>query len=289
MIDVGGYALNLRCTGTGKPTVVFDAGLGDWSPAWALVAPAIARRTRACTYDRAGNGFSDAGPLPRTSARIAAELETLLHRAGERGPYVLVGHSFGSFNMRLFADLHRAQVAGLVLVDGSHEDQQSLEDPAATRGFARQLAACAARPAPSCATLYFRGLPEKAFSARLNAALMRQAQDPKQARATRSELENFDTVSAAQVRAAKRSFGALPIRILIATHHRYAGAKGSAAYWTRWEATWRRLHDRWLALSSNAKEVIARGSSHYIQLDQPALVIRSIDDVVEDARRTAVR
>ena len=289
MVNVGGYALNLRCSGTGDIAVVFDAGLGDWSPAWSLVAPAIAHKTRTCTYDRAGNGLSDAGPFPRTSARIATELHLLLQRAGERPPFVLVGHSFGSFNMRLYADTYRAQVAGLALVDGSHEDQQSLEDPGDTRGFARQLASCAAAPKPSCASLYFRGLPEKTFSARLNAALERQSLAPKQARATRSELQNFDTASAAEVRAAKRSFGTMPIRILVADHHRYPGAKGDDAYWRRWEATWRKLHDHWLTLSTNASEVVAHGSSHYIQLDRPALVIRNINDVVDAVRRQTVR
>src|ERR1044071_911789 len=100
LVDLGGFRLNLYCTGSGSPTVVFDSGWGDWAPAWSTVQPEIAKWTRACSYDRAGTGFSDPGPMPRTSVRIAAELRTALHNAGITGPYVLVGSAFGGDNMR---------------------------------------------------------------------------------------------------------------------------------------------------------------------------------------------
>src|ERR1043165_1051869 len=82
LVDLGGFRLNLYCTGSGSPTVVFDSGWGDRAPAWSKVQPQIAKWTRACSYDRAGTGFSDPGPTPRTSVRIAAELRTALHNAG---------------------------------------------------------------------------------------------------------------------------------------------------------------------------------------------------------------
>jgi pimeloyl-ACP methyl ester carboxylesterase len=81
-----GARLNLYCTGNGSPTVVFESGWEDWAPAWATVQPRIAQWTRACSYDRAGAGFSDPGPMPRTSVRIADELHTALHNAGIAGP-----------------------------------------------------------------------------------------------------------------------------------------------------------------------------------------------------------
>lgn len=291
-VDVGGFRLNLRCNGSGKPTVVFDAGLSDWSPAWATVAPAIARRTRACSYDRAGNGFSDAGPMPRTSGRIVDELHRLLQRSGERPPFVLVGHSFGSFNVRLYADRYLRDVAGLVLVDGSHEDQGSLMDAADLRAAEKQFRACerAGVRSPAslrqlCDGLYFRGLPEKRFSPQLNSALERQALASKQAEATLSELQNFGTVSAAQVRAARRSFGDIPLRILTATNHRAPSGTKDDRYWRAWESRWRALHDSWLPLSTDATSVMAVGSGHYIQFDRTPLVIDAIDDVVARARR----
>src|ERR1700742_440575 len=86
--------LNFYCMGNGSPAVVIDSGWEDWAPAWATVQPQVAKWTRACSYDRAGAGFSDAGPMPRTSVRIADELHSALHNAGIDGPYILVGHAF---------------------------------------------------------------------------------------------------------------------------------------------------------------------------------------------------
>lgn len=114
---MGGFQLNLYCMGSGSPTVVFDSGWEDWAPAWSTVQPRIAKWTRACSYDRAGAGFSDPVPLPRTSVHIARELHTALHRAGIVGPYILVGKAFGGNDVRTFADLYMSEVAGLVLDD----------------------------------------------------------------------------------------------------------------------------------------------------------------------------
>jgi pimeloyl-ACP methyl ester carboxylesterase len=102
--------------GRGSPTVVFDSGWGDWAPVWMIVQPEVAEWTRACSYDRAGAGFSDPGPMPRTSVRIAAELRSALHNAGIQGPYILVGNAFGGDNVRTFAARYPAEVAALVLV-----------------------------------------------------------------------------------------------------------------------------------------------------------------------------
>jgi pimeloyl-ACP methyl ester carboxylesterase len=117
LIDVGTHRLHLHCAGDGSPTVVFDAALGGSSLSWSLVHPAVARMTRACTYDRAGFGWSEAGPLPRTAGRIADELYHLLRRAAVPRPYVLVGHSYGGLVMRLMAARHSEDVAGLVLIE----------------------------------------------------------------------------------------------------------------------------------------------------------------------------
>src|SRR6201998_647023 len=122
LVSVDGFRLNLYCMGNGSPTVVFDSGWGDWAPAWSKVQPEIAKWTRVCSYDRAGTGFSDPGPLPRTSVPNAEELRTALHHAGIDGPYILVGSAFGGDNVRTFADLYMDEVAGLVLVDADPDD-----------------------------------------------------------------------------------------------------------------------------------------------------------------------
>ena len=102
------------------------------------VQAGVERFTRVCSYDRAGYGRSDAGPQPRSTRQIAGELHTLLSKAQERGPYVLVGHSFGRYNVRVYAGLYRDEVSGAVLVDSSHEDQQRFQ-PASVRQEAQNL------------------------------------------------------------------------------------------------------------------------------------------------------
>ena len=123
MIDVGGYRLHMQDAGTGAPTVILDAGCGCNSLDWSLVQPEIAKFARVISYDRAGYGCSDASPHPRTSEVMVNELHTLLRNARVPTPYILVGHSLGGINMRLFASCYPDEVAGIVLVDSSHENQ----------------------------------------------------------------------------------------------------------------------------------------------------------------------
>ena len=123
-VQTGGIKLNIDCTGQGSPTVVLDSGMGVPAMGWMKVQPEVAKFTRVCSYDRAGYGWSDPGPEPRTSLQIVKDLKALLDAAGERPPYILVGHSFGGYNVRVFASQYRDLVAGVVLVDASHEDEE---------------------------------------------------------------------------------------------------------------------------------------------------------------------
>jgi pimeloyl-ACP methyl ester carboxylesterase len=182
LVDAGGFRLNLYCIGSGSPAVVFDSGWEDWAPAWSKVQPEIAKWTRACSYDRAGAGFSEPGPMPRTSVRIAEELRTALHHAGIARPYILVGSAFRGDNVRTFADLHMDEGAGLVMVDADPDDLEpkSMQEEA-HRGFPGILselrdcrnaiaqhkplpALSPTQPHRSCAQQFFRGLPEAAWS-----------------------------------------------------------------------------------------------------------------------------
>src|SRR5688500_12000258 len=123
LVDVGGYRLHINCIGTGSPTVVIEAGLGDWSTGWGFVQPEVAKTTRVCTYDRAGWGWSDAGPLPRDAAQFAKELHTLLQEANVPGPYVMVGHSLGGAAVRIFVHDYASEVNGIVLIDSMNPGQ----------------------------------------------------------------------------------------------------------------------------------------------------------------------
>jgi pimeloyl-ACP methyl ester carboxylesterase len=127
-IDIGGLRLNLNCTGSARPTVILESGLGVSSLGWINVQPEIAKYARVCSYDRAGYGWSELGKEPRTALQIAKELKALLEAANEEGPYVLVGPSFGGFIVRVFAGQYPADVAGMILVEASHEDQRERVD-----------------------------------------------------------------------------------------------------------------------------------------------------------------
>jgi pimeloyl-ACP methyl ester carboxylesterase len=119
LVDVGGHRMHLHCTGTGSPTVVLEPGQGGASSDSGWVAPAVARDSTVCVYDRAGRGWSDAAEGPQDAAQIAADLHTLLERAQVPGPYVLAGHSFGGLYVQTFAANYPDQVAGLVLLDST--------------------------------------------------------------------------------------------------------------------------------------------------------------------------
>lgn len=128
-VDIGGRSLNIFCSGEGSPAVIFDSGAGSSGYSWSQIQPEVAKLTQACWFDRAGYGWSDPGPYPRTSAAMSRELNTLLHRAGVPPPYILVGHSLGGLNARVYTGMYPGEVAGLVLVDAAHEDEPRRAPP----------------------------------------------------------------------------------------------------------------------------------------------------------------
>jgi pimeloyl-ACP methyl ester carboxylesterase len=120
MVDIGGYRLHLVCEGerqVGQPLVIIEAGSGSSSPDWALVLPEIAQFARVCTYDRAGLGWSETGPPPRSSMTYASEMEAVLERSGEEPSYLLVAHSLGGHTVRIYTDEHPDNVVGMILID----------------------------------------------------------------------------------------------------------------------------------------------------------------------------
>jgi pimeloyl-ACP methyl ester carboxylesterase len=122
-VDIGGRSLNIFCSGTGTPPVIFESGGPGPGLEWEAFQPEVARFTQACWYDRAAEGWSDPGPFPRTSVAISNDLHELLKRAGVPPPYVLAGASFGGLNARVYGGLYPNEVAGMVLIDSAHEDE----------------------------------------------------------------------------------------------------------------------------------------------------------------------
>jgi pimeloyl-ACP methyl ester carboxylesterase len=275
MVDVGGYRLHIHCVGTGSPTVVLDAGLSRTSLDWSLVQPVIGQTTRVCAYDRAGMGWSDPGPAPRTPSRIAGELHTLLGNAGIAGPYVLVGHSLAGKNIRLFALAHPAEVVGMVLVDARGEYVDEHTSPAEAQAFQQGLA--------QQGTIY--GLARAVGLVRLIGAS--QDGTPAVPAATRLAMALFTTgqrgiattTAEGQQRAADDrqlqaapGLGALPLIVLAAGQN-----MEQTPYWAE-------AQRQQAALSTNGRLIVAAGSGHAIHLEQPALVIDAIQQVVTQAR-----
>lgn len=281
LIDVGGYNLHLHCQGQGNPTVLLEAGLNDFSVQWALVQPAVAQFTQVCAYDRAGLGWSETSPHPRTSATMVDELHTLLTKAGVTGPYVLVGHSFGGINLRRFAHQYPATVQGMVLVDSAHE-AQAVRIPA-LRSAAEQLIE-QFRP---LARLNRFGLLALAPTQIPNRGLPPDALAQYRARlattdyfaAAIAESQAFYTSDDASV-VKLGSLGNLPLIVL--SRGQGAPLPGlttdeNEAY----EQSWRRLQTELTALSSNSQQWLAEHSGHDIPLQQPDLVVEAIRQMVQ--------
>jgi pimeloyl-ACP methyl ester carboxylesterase len=293
LVPADGTRLNLYCMGSGSPAVVFDSGWEDWAPVWTIVQPEVAKWTRACSYDRAGAGFSDPGPLPRTSVRIADELRSALHNGGIKGPYILVGHAFGGDNVRTFAARYPAKVAGLVLVEAD-----VTSSPEERRGHARLIAslrecreaiaggkplpALPGRPARTCAQQFFRGLPEAMWSPELNAKLLELAQTKlAMYDAYISEMEQMPQ-DETYLEKHSRPLGSLPIRVLSTGNHGIHAldqAHPLNAEQRKYEQEVAREQAGWLALSSNAKQLFTDKSSEYIPFDQPNFVVDAIHEV----------
>jgi len=274
LIDVGGYRLHLDCQGEGSPTVVMDAGLGGASLDWSLVQPALQSTTRVCVYDRAGMGWSDPRDAIPTPSRLASELHTLLSNAGEAGPFVLVGHSLAGKNIRLFAAAFPAEVSGMVLVDARSELIDKQMSGADTDGFNAALKAQAvtfsiARHLGLVRLLGRVLIGEPLLSDRSANEMALLQTEPSaidEAYAEGVARSADDSVLAGQ------SLGTLPLTV-IAAEQNMTGLSG-----------WADAQHSLAQLSSRGRLVIAKGSGHYVQLEQPELVISSIEQVIATVR-----
>jgi pimeloyl-ACP methyl ester carboxylesterase len=275
LVDVGGYRLHIQCVGAGSPTVVLDAGLSGSSLDWSLVQPELGRTTRVCAYDRAGMGWSDPGPQPRTPRQIAGELHTLLTNAGIAGPYVLVGHSLAGKNVRLFALQYPEEVAGMVLVDARGEYVDANTSPAEEQSFQRASATQA---------LLYRVARSVGLVRLIGASLWGGPAMPREMRTEGMLLQTSQRGVDAQTaegleRAADdallQAAPALADRPLIVL-----AAGQNVAH----DPIWAEAQHRQAALSTNGRLIVAQGSGHYIHWEQPALVIDAVRQVIEDVR-----
>lgn len=283
-----GVSLNINCSGQGSPTVILDSGLGVPAIGWNFVQPQIAKFTRVCSYDRAGYGWSTPGPMPRTSDEIVKELHALLAAAGEKPPYIFVGHSFGGFNIRVFNGAYPGEVAGMVLVDASHEDQNS-RMPAALVAYSKKEEAASkwqAFIAPALIDLGVARLTSivsgPSYLPRNFLEELRYLQlQTKFLSATNSELAFFDT-SADEVRASG-NLGDKPLIVLTAGKSPDASSLPAGfpkKEFDDFETIWRNdLQVREAHFSTRGRQILVPDSDHMIPFERPDMVVSAIHDV----------
>jgi pimeloyl-ACP methyl ester carboxylesterase len=306
-----GRRINLFCMGSGDRTVLFDAGGSDWSVVWALVQPVIASKAKACSYDRAGLGYSDSSPAPRTPVSIVDDAHALISTA-LKGPVILVGHSLGGFHAKLHAALYPNDVEGLVLVDPAEDRWWDRTRAATRKKYGARLAARSE-------------LLDESFFARLEAryrdcvtaartadldpksTAYRRCSDPPRPQlgaeiaTERARLQVKATYQEAQASEIANSVyagkggdeaysdlfkpgavGSKPVIVL--THGRY-DANDPVDSLGQFQSL--ALHRQTAALSSKGVQRVVPDTGHYIELDAPDAVISAIEEVLSAVDRAA--
>jgi pimeloyl-ACP methyl ester carboxylesterase len=294
LVDVGGYSLHIYCTGEGNgPTVVVDAGNGDFSISWIGIQREVEKSARICTYDRAGYGWSDSSPHPRTASQMANELHQLLVNADVEPPYILVGHSLGGLTVRVYGSLYPDEVAGMILVDAGHEDQLQRLPPEYLRLYKQQQSYFSVLGFMSrFGILRLIGSSSKGtelvppqvakLPKEVQPVYLTMISHPSYFDTTLAELRALPEITA-EVRATG-TLGDTPLLILTADsldeaalHSIGLGDDFPAA---RLQQTFNELQNEFEALSTRSRHIAVKDSTHGINLDQPQAVIDAILDMV---------
>jgi pimeloyl-ACP methyl ester carboxylesterase len=287
LIDIGGRRINLHCSGSGAPTVVLMAGISSWSPVWYKTQPVIAQKTRVCAFDRASYGFSDPAPRPQILSDTVNDLHAALIAAPMSGPYVLVGHSLGGVEARLFTQRWPKDVAGMILVDTSpaqegliEENQPGLADDQGIESFVSSELYCAMLSAhgplppsspnydecskvlPSDTPAAFRRIWPQFFTADYAAG--------KVSLMSSLYTHRYDSVD-------QRSLGAMPLVVLSAERAFDTDTPAGVQFWEAYKKDWSARHQALAHLSSRGVHRIVYGSGHAIQVEKPQAVIDAVD------------
>jgi pimeloyl-ACP methyl ester carboxylesterase len=305
LVDVGGWRLHLNCTGLTRPrqpTVILEAGLGDFSVEWSLVQPGVTPLARVCSYDRAGDGWSELGPHPRTFRQIVFELHTLLERAGERPPFVLVGHSYGGWLVRQYQSTYPSEVAGMVLVEAGAEDPWRLTGTGTLVRSSALVTGQAVPPVQMSGPLRVSDIPSPAL-AQMRAGAAELSRNPNAAPRDRlppdaqrmrswalqgighiaAGVNPFEKEELAALRAERSKeehpLGDLPLVVITRGLPDESGPNAAAM-----EEEHRRDHTAVAAFSRRGELIIATHSGHHVQLEEPELVVSAIEEVIEATR-----
>jgi pimeloyl-ACP methyl ester carboxylesterase len=285
MYLVNGHRMRIDCTGSGSPTIVLDAGLGNDGLIWGGVQPVLAKTTRVCSYDRAGFGWSDPLPPPRDADHIADELHGLLAAARIDGPVVLMGHSISGMYIRDYATRYPADIAGLIFVDGSTPLQN--RNPAFKAEMGRESSPWYRMLRTKAA--FVVGIPRllgqcaQKFSGFAPAAAKLQAEDGCHDRfaAIAEEAESFDR--SGEETAHTGPYSMLTI-LIFSQDTTKAAAEGEPRELGN---AWNQMQENLKKLSTRSRRIIAKGSGHYIQLSRPELIEREVPLFIEQIRGTA--
>jgi hypothetical protein len=287
LVDIGeGRKMHLYVTGSGRPTVVLDAGMGCNALSWSLVQPEVAKFTRVVSFDRPGNGWSDESHLDRTSQNIITELHTALQKANIPGPYILVGHSFGGLNAQLFANLY-PEVLGVVLVDSSHADQlekmglpqmnHTLSKLAFRLGIVRLLMHL------PIYTKEFAMFPKP-----IQKQLLALTSTTKFIKTVLQETSHLQT-SCDQLKSMKGHLGDKPLTVISAV--KKMDAKGSGYTEEQIDSyfgIFQTLQKDLVTKSTQGKQVFAKESDHMIPLHQPQIIVDSIKEMVDSLHKEII-
>lgn len=295
MVDLGGHHLHVSCAGKEAPTVVIENGFDEFSFDWAVVQDKVAKFARVCTYDRAGYAWSDPGPAPRTFAQMNLELRDALKALGERGPFVLVGHSFGGPIARNFAISYPSETAGMVFVDAVSEEQRFEMWHKAV--LMRDGAKGKTIPIPHEQLGSEDKLPDSPY---FNPARVQKIEPPFDRLSPELQIVHLWAQSQAALAAAEENertwspeyfacwhqhpeaarLGSIPLVVLSREQGGFHDLDISAA---QQEAERKTNQMRLASLSSNSDERII-SSGEDMQIEHPELVVQAIKDVLTAAR-----
>ena len=294
LVNVGGdRRLQLDCRGTGSPVVIFESGLDTLgSLSWTKVHDEVAKTTRACAYSRAGIMWSDPASGVFDVQRVVEDLHNALVVTDEKPPFVMVGHSLGGPYVLTYTGQYGRDVAGLVFVDASHPDQlarlhdaigRDLDQGAALIKLADNLAWSGAvrlfAPKGSVA-------PDHAPP---HTTLVAAAWQPQSVHAAVRESNSLsETLTVA---GQYRQLGDRPLvvltRTMTAPPEALKAMRLSADEGRRLDAEWRAMQDDEATWSTRSRHQVVPDASHYIQFDQPEVVIAAVVDVVGQVRADA--
>lgn len=297
IVDIGGYHLHIHCMGNNHdgPTVILDAGLGYDSLDWSLIQPEIAKFAPVCSYDRAGYGWSDESLFPRTSKQIVEELHSLLQNAQIFPPYIFVGHSFGGVNSRLYAATYPEEIAGIVLVDSSHENQMQLLPPDDPENF---IDASMENPFLRFAMIHTGALrllyhlpqyqePFHCFSKDVQSIYLAHLCSPKYIAATYSENLEFEN-SLKQLREINSSLEDTPLIVITACKPMTVEEMGYPEILDDTLRKWDRMQKEMVAKSTRGKQYFATRSTHMITHEQPEIVIKAVREMTQEMKKSSL-